>query len=59
MEKIIREVIEVPIIKEKIVERIVEVIKPFDRIIEKPVEVIKYRNARETVNQIVNVPEII
>ena len=34
-------------------------IKPFDRIVEKPVEVIKYRNAREVVNQIVNVPEII
>lgn len=59
VERIIREVVEVEVIREKIVERIVEVIKPFDRIIEKPVEIIKYRNAREVVNQIVTMPEII
>ena len=51
--------VEVPIVKEKIVEKVVEVIKPFDRIVEKPVEIIKYKNARETVNQVVSVPEIV
>ena len=48
-----------PVIHEKIVEKVVEVIKPFDRIIEKPVEVIKYRNAREVVNHVVELPQIV
>lgn len=59
VEKIIREVVEIEVIREKIVERIVEVIRPFDRIVERPVEVIRYRNAKEVVNQIVTMPEII
>ena len=59
IEKIVREVVQVEVIKEKIVEKVIEVIKPFDRIVEKPVEITKYKNARETINHIVNVPELV
>jgi hypothetical protein len=36
---------------------VVEVIKPFDRVVEKIVEVVKYRNAREIVNHVVDLPQ--
>ena len=59
VERVVREVVEVEVLREKVVERVVEVPKVVEVIVEKPVEVVQYRNAKEVVNQAIEVPNVI